>query len=483
MRSITSLIVLACFSIQAALADGLPDLGDSSQTTLSMQQERAIGESVMREIRASDDFLDDPDITAYINSLGYKLAAASQDPAIPFEFFVVNDKSINAFAMPGGFIGVHAGIFLTAQSESELAGVLGHEIAHVTQHHLARRAEVQSKMSVPLLAAMALAILAARSSSNTDPGMGVLATSQALGASASLAYSRDHEREADRLGLQTLSKAGFDPRAMPRFLERMQRAYALLDNNAFPYLRSHPLTTERVADTQSRVDLLPYRQVTDSQDFLLIREKLRVMQNGGKASVQYYEYTLAEKKYTQEIAYRYGLALALLKDRHYERAQQEINRARQQWQHPLLETLAGDIQLAMNQPEQAEKLFSAGLLRYPGSAGLYLGKVEAQLRLAQARSALEMINERLSLTPGDARLYQLQARAHASLKEPAKEHQALAEYHWLRGNPMEAQTQLKIALDSAKGNFYLQSSLEARLREMRRALAVDNNQKKPRDEP
>ncbi|MBB5018084.1 putative Zn-dependent protease [Chitinivorax tropicus] len=482
MRSLTSLIVLACFSWQTVMADGLPDLGDSSQSTLSMQQERSIGESIMREIRASDEYLDDPDIMAYINSVGYKLAASSQDPTIPFEFFVVNDKSINAFAMPGGFIGIHAGIFLTAQSESELAGVIGHEIAHVTQHHLARRAEVQSKLSVPLLAAMALAILSARSTTNSDPGMGVLAATQALGASATLAYSRDHEREADRLGLQTLSKAGFDARAMPRFLERMQKAYSLLDNNALPYLRSHPLTTERVADTQSRVDLLPYRQIPDSTDFLLIREKLRVMQNGGKASVQYYDYALAEKKYTQEIAYRYGLAFALLKDRQYERAQLEINKARKRWQHPMLETLAGDIQLALNQPAKAGKIYQEALQHYPGNPGLSLGSIEALLRQDQAQSALDKINEQHSLTPGDARLYHLRARAYEALKDNAREHQALAEYFWLRGNPMETQTQLKIAMDNAKGNFYLQSALEARLREIRRILQQDKDQNKAKSD-
>lgn len=482
MRLLTTLVLLACFSWRATLADGLPDLGDSSQSSMSTQQERQLGESVMRQFRASENFVRDPDVSQYLNTLGYKLASNSQDPTIPFEFFALKDRSINAFALPGGFVGIHTGLLLTAQSESELASVLGHEISHVTQHHLARQMELQSRLTLPMLAAFALAILAAQRSSSGDTPVAAIASAQALGASAQLGYSRDNEREADRLGMQTLEKSGFDPRAMPRFFERMQKATMALDNNAFAYLRTHPLTTERIADTQARVDLLPYKQVPDSPDFSLVREKIRVLQMGPKAAIQYYKYTIDERKFSTEAAAHFGYAVALMEDRQYDKALAEAAKAQAQLTHPYIDELIGDTQLEAGRTKEAEHIYTEALARYPDVLGLFYGQVEALLRLNRPKPALDSINQRLNLASSDPGLYHLQARAYSMLNDTAHEHRALAEANWYSGNPHEALTQLRIAHQAAKGDFYLQSSIEARQREIQavvKEMDKGQNRQKP----
>jgi len=268
--------IVLCTSSLLCRAEGLPDLGDVSQATISPQQERQIGEQSMFEIRADKSYLDDAEVSDYLNQLGYQLVANSNEPGQEFEFFALNDNTINAFAMPGGFIGVNTGLILTAQSESELASVLSHEIAHVTQHHLARMVAGQKFDSIASMAAIAVAILAARS--NPDAAQATIAGAQAGAIQRQLNFTRTHEEEADRIGLATLQKAGFDIRAMPAFFERLQKATRLLEGNMPSWLRTHPITSDRIADIASRVQQTPYRLVADSRSFHLVRAKLQAMQ-------------------------------------------------------------------------------------------------------------------------------------------------------------------------------------------------------------
>lgn len=185
------------------------------------------------------------------NRIGHKLAAVSNNPGLDFDFFVVSDSTLNAFALPGGYIGVHTGLLLAAQTESEFASVLGHEIAHVTQRHIAQIVGKQSQSAMLMMASLLVAVLAARS--NSDVSQAAIAAGQAGAIQSQLGYTRSFEREADRVGLETLESAGFDVRGMPGFFERLQRATRMYENNAPAYLRTHPLTTERIADMENRV--------------------------------------------------------------------------------------------------------------------------------------------------------------------------------------------------------------------------------------
>jgi predicted Zn-dependent protease len=261
----------------------LPDLGGAGDNSISPQTERRLGESIMRDIRFREpSYIDDPELSEYLGNLGARLtrvSGARQD----FEFFVLRDPTINAFALPGGFVGVHTGLINSADTESELASVLSHEIAHVTQRHIARMFGQQQQMQMPLMVALAAAILLGRS--RPDLGSGAAAALQAGAVQTQLSYSRDYEREADRVGIQGLEAAGFDTRAMAVFFEKLQRSSRVSDDGTVPgYMRSHPVTSERIADAQNKAANYPYRQHVDSPEFYLVRAKLRAEAGEARAT-------------------------------------------------------------------------------------------------------------------------------------------------------------------------------------------------------
>jgi hypothetical protein len=238
-RLIAALLCLAL--VPRSYSQSLPDLGDSASADLSPLAEQKIGMQIMRDIRWHDPaYLRDAEIEDYLNTLGDRLVSAGAGAGLSFEFFGVSDPSLNAFAMPGGKIGVHTGLILAAQAESELAGVLSHEIAHVTQRHIARMVGQQGRSGMLMLASLLVAVLAAKSSAQVSQA--AIMAGQAAGISSQLAYSRDFENEADRLGVQNLSAAGFDVRGMASFFERLQKNSRLYENSAPAYLRTHPLT-------------------------------------------------------------------------------------------------------------------------------------------------------------------------------------------------------------------------------------------------
>ncbi|HWI13977.1 MAG TPA: M48 family metalloprotease, partial [Burkholderiales bacterium] len=288
------LVAILLLTASAALAEGLPDLGDVSQATFTPMLERRLGDRIMREIRIDPQYYEDVEATDYINALGDRLVARGTDTRQKFDFFLIRDNQINAFALPGGYIGVNTGLLLAAQSESEVAGVLSHEIAHVTQRHIARMIAEQDKSQIVSIAALAVAILAARTSPDAASAAAAFGTAGAI--QSQLNFTRDNEREADRVGLTVLEAAGFDPRAMPTFFERLQRATRIYEGkgSAPSYLRTHPLTYERIADVQNRVESLPYRQVPDGLDFQLVRAKLRATLDAPRDAREFFEDSLSE---------------------------------------------------------------------------------------------------------------------------------------------------------------------------------------------
>ncbi|MEO1766237.1 M48 family metalloprotease [Thiobacter aerophilum] len=466
-RWLVALLAALPFATPLLAADNLPDLGEASQSVFSAQTERKVGEAIMRELRLDRAYYDDPEITDYLNALGWRLAAHSGASGQDFEFFLMRDDTLNAFALPGGYIGVHTGLLLAAQNESELAGVLAHEIAHVTQRHIARMVAAESRNTLTTLAALAVAILAARS--NSQVASAAVATAQAGAIQSQLDFTRENEREADRVGLQTLQAAGFDPRGMVSFFERLQKYNRIYENNAPSYLRTHPLTTERIADMEARVAELPYRQVPDSLEFQFARAKLRAVTGNPREAVTYFRESLREHKYANETATRYGLAMALLRDRQVDAAWEALTRlrARLAAPHPWVETLAGEILTAQGRSQALLDHYRQALERFPFHRALIYGYADALLKAGQAQDALKLVENRLRSTPADARLYELQARGYAQLGQVLAQHRALAEAQVLRGNLPAAIEQLQIALRSGQGDFYQLSSVEARLKELR----------------
>jgi predicted Zn-dependent protease len=472
---ISSLLALSLVLSPPALGDGLPDLGDTAQLALTPQMERRVGESIMRDIRMHDpSFDEDPEATAYLNVLGNRLVSNSADAHQDFEFFLVNDPTLNAFALPGGYIGVHTGTIITAQSESELAAVLAHEIAHVTQHHMARMVSKEGQLSMAMLAAMALAII----SRNSQLGSAAAAIGQASAITAQIGFTREFEREADRLGFLTLEKSGFDVRAMPAFFLRLQKAGRLYENNAPTYLRTHPVTTERIADAQNRIQGLTYKQTPDSLDFQLVRAKLRADQGTSRDAVAQFEGDLYEKKFSSEIAARYGLAEALLRAKEPARAEAELAPLMKTTDHPMFAGLAARIKQAKGDNQGAVDGLKQALARYPNNRALNYAYIEALQQVGNNRDAVSLLDEQLKNYPHDARLYGLQAKGYASLGKRLLQHQAQAEVYVLQGSLPAAIEQLQLAQKSGDGDFYQLSSVDARLRDLRQKLERETKESK-----
>lgn len=452
--------------LQATPADTLPDLGDVSQATLSPAQERGIGFNIMRQIRQSPSYLDDPEVSDYLNNVGYRLVAVSPDTRQDFLFFPLQDNSVNAFALPGGYVGVHSGLILTAQSESELAAVMAHEVAHVTQRHIARMIAAQQKQGMVSLAAVALAILAARS--NPQAAVGAIAASQAQAISNQLAFSRDNERDADRVGVQILERSGFDTHAMPVFLDRLQRSTRSLETGAPSYMRTHPITYERIADVQGRIYDLPYRQVPDSLDFHLVRAKLRAMQKEPRDAVAYFDDLVAERKFANETAARYGLVIALLRARDVVRAAKEIKALPQPVEsHPMLASLQGRVLTAAGKSQQAIDWYRKQIVSFPNQRALVYALAQVLLDVKRPADANSVIDARLQQDPNDGRLYEMQANAYSALGQNMMKHRALAESYVAQGNLQLAMEQLELALKNNNGDFYEVSGIESRLTQLR----------------
>ena len=474
MKKLTMLLLL-CFS-PCAMSDGLPDLGDVSQTVLTPLQERQIGQQSVMQIRASKQFFDDAEINDYLNRLGYRLVENSAEPSLGFEFFALDDYSVNAFALPGGFIGVNSGLLLTVQSESELAAVLSHEIAHVTQHHLARMVAGQQNDSLASMAATAIAILAARN--NSQASQAALASMQARAIQKQLDFTRTHEQEADRIGLDILQKSNFNIHAMPEFLDRLQRTTRLLDGNMPGYLRTHPITSERSADIANRVQGQPYRLIPDSLDFHLVRAKLIALQKTSPDAIAYFSDALGAQKHGNPIGQRYGLVSALLRQNEIGRATEELATLRRETQNdplarrnPMIETLSGRVKRASKNDADALAFYRNAVQTFPQHRALIYDYADLLLNSNQAEAAVKLLTEQLVRHPSDTTLYNLQARSYAMLGKRFEQHQAQAYSYAWQGNLYAAIEQLELA-KQAGGSFYQLSVIESDLRELREMMGA-----------
>ncbi len=477
----TILLLAAAFAFGAApfvLADDLPDLGESARADLSPQLERRIGESIMNDIRLREpSYVDDAEINDYLSRLGNRLVSASANPGGDFHFFAIRDNTVNAFAMFGGFIGVNTGTLLTAQSESELAGVVAHEISHVTQSHLARQISNQKQNSIASMITMAVGILAARS--NSQVAGAAIASAQAGTIQSQLAYSRDFEREADRVGYQTMEKSGFDVRGMGAFFERLQKAGRLYESNAPVYMRSHPMTVERISDMQNRAQGAPYRQVVNGIDFLLVRAKLRAQDGTAREALSLAETQLREQKYASEAAARYSLCYALLRAKDVTGAQREMNALNAlKLPSAMIPGLAAEIKVAAGDLPAAQAIYRDALQRFPQSRALVYGYAEALYAGRVYDSALQFLDAQLQLYITDFKLYGLQAKTYAALGKRLQQHRAQAEFYILQGQLGEAVEQLMLAQRATDGNFYEQSAVDARLRELRKLQLEEAKQKR-----
>ena len=442
------IIIISILAINSVNAQELPKLGNYSSTTLSTVQEQQLGKQFMRELEQQASINYDPLINDYLNSLGYRLVSHTEDPQPHFHFFVVNSSDINSFAGPGGDIGVNSELILTTESESELAAVLSHEITHVNQHHIARSITRAKQLSLPMLAAM-LAAIAVSATTNSDAAMGAAMAALGTGSQDMTSFTRGNEQEADRIGLNTLYRSGFDPMAMPAFFRRMQQASLAYGNDIPTALQDHPVTDVRIADAENRAKQYPPRKVKSSLNYYLMRARLRVeSSNTSLAAVNYFH---SQIKQQNSAASKYGYALALVKNKQPKLAIAEINKLLKKDPDQIIYQMAlAKAQLANKQSQKALKTLQNSLSFYPDYYPLIVQYAQSLLKAKQANKARIFLQTQTLDYPNNERLYTLLSRAQGESNHLADSYQSRAKLCQMQDDTDLAIVQLQQALSLPK---------------------------------
>lgn len=461
---------------QTALAQtmNLPDLGDPAQEALTPAQEKHIAEEILKDVRFHEtNYLDDPEVEEYLNALGHRLAKGGVAKRDNYQFFVLKDPTINAFSMPGGVIGVHTALIVLTQTESELASVVSHEMGHVEQHHIARMLARAPHTTAVVVASMLLAVLVGRNS--PEAAGATLIGTQAAAIQSQLSYSRGYEREADQTGLRILYSAGFDPQGMVDFFKRLYEQTGSSENPATAYMRTHPLTQERIAYIENRVQQLPPRHVPSSVNFTLVRAKIEEMTLGGRVALQRLQ-DRPVKTNLDQMAHWYGLARAYLDLRRFDEAESALRQLRAlRPDSSMVDTLAAEIAMAQHQFPKAAKICQDASAEYPARRSLVYCEANAWLDAGKPDNALKAVDAPLRTDREDYRLYMLQAKAASALGRSGLEHRAQAEVYVLQGDLDSAIDQLKLAQRDRNGSYIEQASIDARLRELRSLQGKDKD--------
>jgi len=506
-RLLTALITAGLACAAGAQQDvRLPDLGSSANALISPQEAQDYGASMLRQMRALDMVVDDPLLDDYINDLGYRLVASSDKPKEHFAFFVVKDQEINAFAAPGGYIAVNAGLMTITRDESELAGVVAHEIGHITQNHLQRAFE-DSKKDAPLMALVLLGAIAAGASSRSgDAPMAVLAGGQGLIAQKSINFTRKDEIEADRVGIQTLAKAGFDPNAMAGFFQRMQDVMSAgAGGEDVPaLLQTHPVTTMRISDAKARADALiaaqklrPSGSIMDKlqwekstapiafvkdpttlfqpparghlNTYALMRERVRVLAGDATKLATYYSASLQTRQDFNTPANRYGYALALTRSGRGAAAIEQLQPLLQSHPENLILKLAlADARLQAGQRAAALAIYSALNTQSPRNRAVALAYAKALTAggdKEQARLAANLLRPLLD-NASEPEIYSTYARASDKAGDSVRAGEAFADASYYSGRPYDAMEQLKRLLKRDDLDYYARVRIQARIAEL-----------------
>lgn len=483
----------------AAQDGSLPDIGSSAGEVLGPAQQKQYGQMTLSQLRNLGYTLDDPLLGGWLQSMGERLGAASDKPKQQFTLFPLKDRQINAFATLGGYVAVNAGLILAADREDEVAAVLSHEIAHVTQSHVLRAVERAQRDSVPILLAMLGAIAIAQTSNSSSAGnaaMAAMASAQGLMIQRQIDYTRGNESEADRIGIRTLARSGYDPKAMADFFEKLQtviRSNQGGERERTPdYLKTHPVTTTRISEARQRAEQLakaekPFVPANDananpllpaslrisgapargdSGQFLWARERLRVL-SADTPEAAIHEYERMRRAHALNDAQRYGLALARLLDNQASTAAAELT--------PLLEAHPGDvwITLALAQAEArsgkatvADGRFEVLLDRMPANLAValtYAGMLDERNTPAAGKRAQAVLRPLLASAADDPVFQQTFARSSEIAGDPVRAGEAYAEAAYLNGRPEQALVQLNTLKKRSDVDYYARARIDGRI--------------------
>lgn len=459
-----TLLTLACLLAVPLMANDLPSLGDASSAIVSPQQEHQLGRAWLSLLRGQISQLDDPQLKDFVETSVYRLSETSQLQDRRLEFVLLNSPQINAFAAPGGIIGVNGGLFLYAQTEAEYASVMAHELAHLSQRHFARGLEAQQRMQLPVMAGLLAGIVAAAAGAG-DVGIAAIASTQAAAMQEQRRFSRQNEQEADRIGLVNLEKAGFDPRAMPSMFERLMRQYRY-DRKPPEFLLTHPVSESRIADTRNRAEQYASKGITDSVRYQLMRARVQLIyeETPGVAAKRFRN--MLDENPQMEAA-RYGLVLAQIKGGQLKQARGTLQ--------PLLTAAPNDVNynlaqieldMAANRLNDAENRLTRMLSLFPNNYPINQANVDLLMKQQRIQDAERALDELLKNRGKDPDIWYQVAEVRGLAGNTVGLHQARGEFFALVGDYNQALEQLDFAKRRASNNFQLASRIDARQREL-----------------
>ena len=467
--SLIVLILFGCFSSKVR-AEPLPLLGDPVSAIISPEKEQAIGESLLRMLQSSASIIHDPLLNEYVEGLVYRLASVSGLENPELNIVVINAADINAFAMPGGILGINAGLFIYSENEAELAAVIAHELAHLKQRHFARSVEKLDRTKWATLTALFASIALIAATGEGDAGIAALATTQAVSFDSQLKFSRQNEREADRIGMQTLVEAGFNPYAMPHFFERLTRAQRFSTDMPYEFLRTHPVTQSRIADSVARAEQLPVpTKLNSSLEYKLMRSRVLAAYatTSSQAIADFRAQINQEAKKQTDPALYYGLARAYMRDRQFIRAENILERLLEKdaTRITYIVTYAESLTKQKKYP-QAASILETALSINPGNYSLSMSLAKALIHQQKGEPAVKLLQDVLARKPKIPNAWKLLSEAYSLTENKVGIHMAEAEAQFLRGQNDRAIEQLKFALALVPNtNLPMTKKIETRIRD------------------
>ncbi len=482
MRSsllVTLLLASAtCVAGQAPTPD-LPDIGTPADATIARGEEYRIGAMLMRQLRDQNQILEDPEMDEYLQAVGSRIAAQAPDGSGRFTFFVVRDPGINAFALPGGFIGVNHGLILATRNESELASVLAHEIAHVTQRHIARTVRAQGRQSLATMAAVLAAVLVGAATGSGDATMGAIAMAQGAAAQQQINFTRSNEYEADRVGIGYLAAAGFEPRAMPDFFDTMGRRTGLASAQVPEFLQTHPMSSNRIAESRGRAAQFPRKTMGDSTSYRLARSRLRVLATPREAAPADARAAAQPDGTETPLEARYALALQLMANGQATQAAEILAGLVEQnegliWLH----TALGQAQMTAKLGNDALATFQHAIGLFPRNVPLSLRYAEALMANGRAKDAHALLLDLFNNVPPTPPQIRITALAASAAGDTGDAYYYMSEYHIATGDLPLATQQLELALAAPNLTPVQRERFRARLDEVREYLLADRSKRR-----
>lgn len=472
LRHFCCALTIASLINNPLFASELPDLGNSANAALSPVQEYELGRTVMKELKSAMVISQDVIVNEYLQGLGYRLIATQGKCQPDYYFFAVKDKSINAFALPGGFVGVNTGLITATESESELAGVIAHEVGHVQQKHIARMYEHMGRLRLSTIAGVIASVILA--TQNAQAGSGALAATLAGNQQALINFTREHEKEADYVGIHTLEKAGFDPVGMPAFFHRMYQDTRFYGNHIPEYLMTHPLTEARLMAAQTRANSFPYRQVQDSLQYHLIQARVTLYSfSSAREASNHFSKKLQRGNYRSRPGILYGYALSLIEEGKPWLAKPYLDELLETYPDvPLLQLAYAQMEMASYEKEKALDRLGNALKNHPNNYPLVCVYSEWLIKTGAIQTAIRVLKQQVLQKPVHAELWKLLSNAYAQAHQPVQAHLAQAQFLKSQGDYTNAILQLTLAKKVSTITDQEKRQIEAQLEEIKKKSDV-----------